>query len=100
MQRVESDAALEGAGGEQGGQARRPLQVGVPVRGVLHLGVLAARRVPEERAVVLAAGQEEARVDRAPREGPDAALVALEVLGRRVSVPQVPHLQNRMPVVL
>ena len=76
-----------------------------PVLGCGELGHNALRpllhqRVPHERAVVLAGGQQQASVAAAPVEVQDALGVAGQLLDGRVGVAEVPQLHHRVVVVL
>jgi hypothetical protein len=61
---------------------------------------LSRGRVPAERAVVLAAREQQRRVRRAPRHGQHALAVPHKLARRRDAVAQVPHLQRGAAVVV
>lgn len=56
---------------------------------------LAAVRVPAKRAVVLAAGEQQRRLERGPRHGEHAFAVGVELPSRGDGVAEIPHLEER-----
>ena len=101
LQREYGDLAVEGGRREDRGNLGRPLHVKRPVRARRELAHdLGCLRVPAERPVVFAGGEEEARVVGAPRGGEHALVVAAELLHRCEGVAEVPDLQHRVAVVL
>lgn len=81
VEREDLDLALHGAGGQDGRNTGRPLDLGVPAVGGLHLTAhFGSLDVPAEHLVAFAAGEKQIGVHGRPRERPDALGVALKIL--------------------
>mmetsp|Transcript_44420 Transcript_44420/g.128551 ORF Transcript_44420/g.128551 Transcript_44420/m.128551 type:complete len:543 (-) Transcript_44420:762-2390(-) len=99
---VDAHGAAVGSGRDDGGLVRRPLDLEVVLlRGHLAKGVhLALAVAPAYQPVVLSAGHDEVRVLRVPGDAKDALGVASGLLEGIRAVPEVPHLDGGLPVVV
>mmetsp|Transcript_105168 Transcript_105168/g.327888 ORF Transcript_105168/g.327888 Transcript_105168/m.327888 type:complete len:244 (+) Transcript_105168:1515-2246(+) len=102
LHRVEADGTAEGGRGEDGGLVRCPFDLEVPLlrrhlAEGLHLTLVVA---PAYQAIVLAAGQDEVGVLHIPGNAQDSFGVASGLLEGICAIPEVPHLNCRLYVVI